>query len=64
MRQFLCVLTPEVTEFGNLHLPSIMYIVFASFKHPKLPVSIKITVTLWQIVVYICMTAISPNLSS
>ena len=41
----------------------IMSIVFASFKHPKLPISIKIPVPLLQIV-YICMTAISPNLSS
>ena len=35
-----------------------MVIVFTSFKHPKLPISIKIHVTLLQIV-YICMTAIS-----
>ena len=34
-----------------------MSIVFTSFKHPKLPISIKIPVTLLQIV-YICMTAI------
>ena len=34
-----------------------MSIVFASFKHPKLPISIKIPVALLQIV-YICMTAI------
>ena len=38
-----------------------MSIVFASFKHPKLPNSIKI-LTLQQFV-YICMTALSPNLS-
>ena len=31
-------------------------------KHPKLPISIKIPVTPLQIV-YICMTAISPNSS-
>ena len=49
--------------FGNLHFPSIMSIVFTSFKHPKLPISIKIPVTLLQIA-YICMTAISPNSSS
>ena len=30
----------------NLHLSSIMSIVFASFKHPKLPISIKIPVVL------------------
>ena len=47
--------------FGNLHFPSIMSIVFTCFKHPKLPTSIKIPVTLLQIV-YICMAAISPNL--
>ena len=32
--------------FGNLLFPSIMSIVFTSFKHPKLPISIKIPVTL------------------
>ena len=49
--------------FGNLHFPSIMFTVFTSLKHPKLPISFKIPVTLLQIV-YICMTAISPNSSS
>ena len=48
--------------FGNL-LPSIMSIDSASFKQPKLPISIKIPVTLLQLV-YICITAISPNSSS
>ena len=48
--------------FGNLHFPSIMSIVFTSFKNPILPISTKIPLTLLQIV-YICMTAISPNLS-
>ena len=48
--------------FGNLHLASIMSIVFASFKHHKVPISIKVPVTLRKFV-YICMTAISPNLS-
>ena len=45
--------------------PSIMSIVLTSFKHPKLPISIEIPVTLLQIV-YICMTAtrISPNSTS
>ena len=37
-----------------------MSTVFTSFKHPKLPISIKILVTLLQIV-HIRMTAISPN---
>ena len=41
------------------YFPSIMSIVFTSFKHTKLPISIKI-----PFIVYICMTAISPNLSS
>ena len=36
--------------------PSIMSIVFASFKHLKLPISIKMPVTVLQIV-DICMTA-------
>ena len=66
MRQFQCVPTTYVTGklFGNLHFPSIMYIDFAAFKYPKLPISsTKIPVTLLQIV-YICMTAISPNSSS
>ena len=35
----------------------------SSFKHLKLPISIKIPATLWQIV-YIYMTALSPNLIS
>ena len=47
----------------HIHFLSIMSIVFTSLKHPKLPISIKIPVRLLQFV-YICMTAISPNLSS
>ena len=35
----------------------------SSFKHLKLPISIKIPITIWQMV-YIYMTAISPNLIS
>ena len=35
----------------------------SSFKHLNLPISIKIPVTIWQIV-YIYMTAVSPNLIS
>ena len=35
----------------------------SSFKHLKLPISIKIPVTIWQIV-NIYMTVISPNLIS
>ena len=33
----------------------------SSFQHPKLPINIKIPVTIWQIVY---MTVISPNLIS
>ena len=33
-------------KFENLHYPSIMYIIFASSKHPELPISIKIPVTI------------------
>ena len=44
-------------------IPSTMSIVFASFKHLELTISIKIPVTILQIV-YICVTATSPNLSS
>ena len=69
MRQFHCVPTQYVTENKEEHYLEI-YIFQVScplslslFKHPKLPISIKIPVTLLQIV-YICMTAISPNLSS
>ena len=37
-----------------------MSVVFTSFEHPKLPIIIKIPVTLLQIV-YIYMAALSPN---
>ena len=37
-----------------------MHIVFASFKHIELPISLKIPVTLLQMV-YTCMTATAPN---
>ena len=40
--------------------PSIMFIVFASFNHLKLPISIIIPVTISQIV-YNCMTIIFAN---
>ena len=68
MRQFHCVLTTYVTEnketsFKFTLKPSTMFIVFAYFKHLKLPISISIHVTIPQIV-YICMTAISQNLIS
>ena len=67
MRQFQSVPTTYVNEnkenhLENLHLTSIMSIDFASFKHPKLPISIEIPVTLQQIV-SIYMTALSPILS-
>ena len=42
--------------FWKFTFSMFMSIVFSSFKHPKLPISIKIPVTLLQIV-HICMTA-------
>ena len=42
--------------FSKYHV----HCLYLSFKHPKLPISIKIPVTLLQIV-YICMIAISSN---
>ena len=64
MRQFQCVPTIYVTKNKEEnYFLSIMPIVFTSFKHPKLPISIKIPVTL-SLIVYICMTAISSNSSS
>ena len=62
MRQCRCVPATYVTEFKEtyfeIHSTSIV-----SFKHLKLPNSIKIPVTIWQID-YNAMTAISPNLIS
>ena len=54
-RQLQCVPTTYVTEnkeenYLEIHFPSIMSIVFTSFKYPKLPISIKIHVILLQIV--------------
>ena len=46
----------------HFNVPSIMAIVLASFKHLELPISIKMSVTILQIV-YVCMTVLSPNLS-
>ena len=43
-------------------IPSAMPISFASFKHLELPISIKISVNILQIV-YICMTGTSPKSS-
>ena len=66
MRQFQSVPTTYVTENIKTILkfiPSTMSIIFTSFKHLKLPISIKISVTVLQIV-YVCMTATSPNSSS
>ena len=64
----MCTNNLYVTEIKETYFEiypktSIMSIGFASFKHLKLPISIKIPVTIWQIV-YIDMTAISPNLIS
>ena len=69
LRQFHCVPTTHVTEiiqgnlFWNTYLSRIMFISFASLKHLNLQISIKILVTIWQIV-YIYVTAISLNLFS
>ena len=54
MRHFQCVPTTYVTEIK----PILKYTL--NKYHLKLPISIKIPVTIWQIV-YIYMTAISPN---
>ena len=51
------------TNLEFTFIPSIISFVFASFKHPKLTISIKIPVTILQIV-YVCMTATAPNSSS
>ena len=51
------------TAYEESYFPSIISIALTSFKHPKLPISIKIPFILLQIV-YICLTAISPNSSS
>ena len=64
MMQFQYLPTTYVTENKEEnYLEIYIFQVSASLKHPKLRISIKIPVTLLQIV-YICMTAISPNLSS
>ena len=72
----------HVTENKKTFWKFAFSIVFTCFKHPKLPICIKIPVTLLQIVYlfvcfvalrpkstamvigYICITAISQNLSS
>ena len=67
MRQFQCVPTAYVTKSKETYLEIYTFQVscplFCVFKHSKLPISIRISVTLPQSV-YICMTAVSPNLSS
>ena len=60
MRQFQCVPTTYVTEIKEPYFDKYHVHWLSSYKHPKLPISIKLPVTLLQIV-YICMTAISPN---
>ena len=60
MRQLQYIPETYVTQNKDNYFE--IYIVFAFFKHPILPISIKIPVALLQNV-YICMTAISPNLS-
>ena len=58
MRQFQCVPTAYLLKITKKTIwKFIRPIVFTSFKHPKLPISIKIPVNLLQIV-YICMAGI------
>ena len=45
------------------NVPSIMTVVFASFKHLEQQISITMPVTILQIV-FVCMTVLSSNLSS
>ena len=66
MRQFQCVPETYVTEIKETYFEIYTKQVscalsISSFNHLKLPISIKIPVIIWQIV-YIYMTAISPNL--
>ena len=67
MRQFQCVPTTYVTEiketYFEIYTKQVSCPLAFSFKHLKLPISIKLPVTIWQIV-YIYMTAISPILFS
>ena len=67
MRQFQCVPTTSVTEiketYFEIYTKQVSCPLAFSFKHLKLPISIKLPVTIWQIV-YIYMTAISPILFS
>ena len=65
MRQLQCVLTTYVTENKETNFEIYIYQEPFPLKHLNLPISIKILVpvTIWQIV-YIYMTAISPNLIS
>ena len=66
MRQFQRVTITYVTEnkknYYEIYISSTMSIVFASFKHLQLPISIKIPFTILQIL-YICMAATSLNSS-
>ena len=67
MRQFQCVPTAYITEiketYFEIYIKQVSCALTSSFKHLKRPISIKIPVTIWQIV-YIYMTALSPNLIS
>ena len=68
MRQFQRVPTAYITEKiwkGILKLTLIKFIpiVFAPLQHVKLPINVKIPVTIWQIV-YIYVTCLASNLIS
>ena len=60
MRQFQCVPKTYVTEiketFFKIYTKQVSCPLASYFKHLNLPISIKIPVTIWQIV-YIYMTA-------
>ena len=58
----MCTCTNNITEYKQNYF-GIYTIAFASLVHLKLPISIKIPVTIPQIV-NICITVLSPNLLS
>ena len=66
MRQFQCIPATYITEIKSIlkyTLNKYHVHLLSSFKHLKLPISIIIPVTIWQIV-YIYMTALLPILIS
>ena len=53
MRQVQCVPTTYVTEIKETYLSRIVAISLASLNYLKLPMSIKIPGTIWQIALYL-----------